>query len=69
MKSQITFEMLTTEQLKGLLEVREGKNLEYELWQELHVMGLVTFNMIGGAPLEDVLTDRALEILGVLAHG
>ena len=71
MKPEITFEMLTTDQLKGLLDVREGKNLPYALWRELHILGLVKVNMSADdeSPLMDVLTDRGLELIGVLTHG
>lgn len=67
MKPEITFEMLTTDQLKTMLRIRAGECVEYELWDELFKLGLVDIMPGEGEVLvQDILTDRALEILGVL---
>lgn len=63
----VTLDTITTEQLKRLLDIREGKNLPYELWRELHLLDLVAVKFgNSGEPVMDVLTDEALEILGEL---
>lgn len=67
----VTLDTITTDQLKGLLDVREGKNLPYELWRELHLLDLVTIKFgssKNAATIEDILTDSALELLGELAQ-
>lgn len=64
----VTLDTITTEQLNAILEVRGGRNLDYDTWRELHLLGLVSVNMSAddNAPVMDVLTDEALEILGEL---
>lgn len=64
----VTLDTITTEQLNAILEVRSGRNLPYDTWRELHLLGLVSVNMSAddNAPVMDVLTDEALVILGEL---
>lgn len=64
----VSLDTLKQYQLDGLLRISHGENLDYELWKELHSLDLVATNMASdnNVPVMDVLTDKALEILGEL---